>query len=602
MNLTSPTSGTSLCRALLIVASLIFFMPTLIAKEISATLRLDRKETYVGGHALLNLAIKGDKNASVNVPEVEGLLIQQQRRSTQMQIVDGNISSQVSLTFLITPNKEGEFIIPPFVIQSGGNKTNTKGNLSLKVTAEPPPGQANLNSLKKAGDIAFLEVLGLKDQAVVGELIPVEIRAYFKSGTQVSNYSLPKLDSNSFIMKPQDGKLRQGRITIKGIQYSAIVFNASISPVKAGKFDLSFNFQTTLHIEDKGAQAPKARTRRSAFGNSFFGSAFTQRIRKNVKLISEVKTIEVSPPPAGNKPDQFEGTIGTFSATASASATTVRSGDPITLQVIVSGQGDLDRVPMPHFSDPSGWKTYPEKHNIIKNNSSQLGGRKIFKQIIVPKNESITEIPPLELIYYDPTRQSYQTARTKAIPIKVAPGTHIEDDTPATSQERSGAENPPHPIHQVPNKRVGWLRNQRIDSSPWFLSSTIGLAAVMLVFLIMLGQRRHNNAERQIQAMIKKEIQSALNNMEHAIQDNHASRFFTAARQALQTEWGQQCQIAPEAVTGTDMPTAEAREIFDMADAIEFSGENPSPHDFNHWKQQTLEALESFKATPKQQS
>ena len=84
-------------------------MVPVMAQGISANVQLDRKETYVGGQAHLNLTITGDNNAMVSTPRVAGLQFQQQGRSQQMRIINGNVSSNVSLSYLITPDKAGEF-------------------------------------------------------------------------------------------------------------------------------------------------------------------------------------------------------------------------------------------------------------------------------------------------------------------------------------------------------------------------------------------------------------------------------------------------------------------------------------------------------------
>lgn len=601
MYCTHPTISTSTFRLFLALWGLLLLSIPATARELSIQAQLDRKEIQLGDHAMLDVTISGDNNASVSLPEVEGLDIQHQGSSTQMQIVNGNVSSQVSHRYLVTPSKTGAFTIPPLTIRSKGQQTKTQNNLTLQVTKGPPPGQADQQD---TGELAFLEIIGLKDQAIVGELMPVEIRAYFKDGVQVSLDSMPALDGSSFIMKLQDDRPRQGRINIDGTNYSVIVFRSSISPIKAGEFDLSFNVGATLHIEDRSRQQRNRRPgnlRGSPFGNDPFSSFFTPRIRKKVQLASEVHPITVTPPPSDGQPEQFDGTVGTFALSARSSTRTVRAGDPITLQVKVTGKGDLDRVPMPHFSAPSGWKTYPAKSQIKQQASANSDGTKIFEQIIVPKNESVSEIPALELNYYDPVLQSYQTARTEPIPITVTPGTNIVDQATAAYTSSSNDSAASAPTTDVPHSQLGGLRQRRIDQTPWLMGAIAGLIAVFITSTVLaIWQRKHNTTERKAKTRREKGIQSCLDEMNQAVTQDDAALFFAAAKRALQTQWSHSLGIAPEAVSGTDLPVHQApsaKTVFDAADSIAFSGDSQMPVDWEYWQRETLSALDSLKTS-----
>jgi len=77
------------------------------------------------------------------------------------------------------------------------------------------------------------------------------------------------------------------------------------------------------------------------------------------------------------------------------------------------------------------------------------------------------------------------------------------------------------------------------------------------------------------------------------------SHFLKPARRALQIQWSNQLNIAPEAVTGSDLPDDAARSVFNTADSIVFSGDAHSSLDLKYWQQQTLRALEHLNTTNK---
>ena len=82
------------------------------------------------------------------------------------------------------------------------------------------------------GDLAFLEVRPAKTDPVVGELVPVEIRAYFRAGERVSLRSRPAVRGGAFTLKNQEGKARQEQVMRDGVPYTRLTFYAGMAAVK----------------------------------------------------------------------------------------------------------------------------------------------------------------------------------------------------------------------------------------------------------------------------------------------------------------------------------------------------------------------------------
>jgi hypothetical protein len=585
---------------------------SVMAKGVTASAQLDRSTVEVGRPAILNITIKGDSQARVSLPDIDGLYMENRGRSSNISIINGRMSSSLTLRYIVIPDKEGDFTISPISVESKGQKITipqkpklkaVKGNTPVpKKVAPQGSQQPNIAPQLDPKDIAHLEIVGLKDHAVVGELIPVEIRAYFKNNAQVSLADIqsnPTLDGSSFTVKLDDKKPRQGRTTVNGESYYVIIFNAAISPIKPGEYELPFTMDATVNVRDQRTR--RTHRRPSGLNDPFFDDVFdsffarARSVRKEIHLKSTPFKIKVTPPPTKDKPSNYNGAVGQFTLSATAPTSPIHAGDPITLTVRVSGKGNLSRLKMPPMVDDSGWKTYPAKHHLENADTLESSGTLVFEQTIVPRNPSVKEIPALELAFFNPKTEKYETSRTLPIPIKVLPGTNItekksSDASTAQTSDKNSDARPPKEL--VPYSYAGWLRKSRILDSPAFLTIIAGLTLSLLALAGGLAwNRKRNTPERKEASEKQRNIQSELAQMNDAIQRNDVSAFFTHAKRVTQLYWSQKLGIKPEAVTTTDIPDADARAIVEKADSLAFSGENTDALDLSDWKRRVEKSI-----------
>ena len=127
----------------------------------------------------------------------------------------------------------------------------------------------------------------------------------------------------------------------------------------------------------------------------------------------------MKPLPTENQPEGFYGLVGSYTISAQASPTDVSVGDPITLTLRIGGSPYLKPVRWPalekvpaladNFRIPSE-KASPEL----------VQGHKTFIQTIRAKNNTVTEIPPIPLVTFDPQTGSYRSVASEPIPLTVA--------------------------------------------------------------------------------------------------------------------------------------------------------------------------------------
>ena len=160
------------------------------------------------------------------------------------------------------------------------------------------------------------------------------------------------------------------------------------------------------------------------FGDDFFSDFFnrgSQGVYRKKVIESNALSLKVLDVPEEGKPENFAGHIGTYRIYAQASPTEVNVGDPITLQVALSGPVYLNHVTLPPLGEQKALSKdfkIPDERAAGK---TVGGSKKVFTQTIRAMRQSVDEIPAIELPYFDTETAQYRIAKTEPIPIHVRP-------------------------------------------------------------------------------------------------------------------------------------------------------------------------------------
>ena len=139
-----------------------------------------------------------------------------------------------------------------------------------------------------------------------------------------------------------------------------------------------------------------------------------------VRVSSPMIKLSIKPPPVESQPESFCGAIGPVRLRVTAKPTKVRVMDPITLNMQISGRARLEAVGAPRLTANDALMTnfkVPEETSA----GVAVAGGKRFTQSIRPVSEDVTEIPPIEIAYFDPQDGEYHTVRSKLIRLEVSP-------------------------------------------------------------------------------------------------------------------------------------------------------------------------------------
>jgi hypothetical protein len=581
------------------------------------TATLEPSQILEGGSAVLSVSLSGAQTGQPNIPRINGLRFIPAGQSSQYQSLNGRVSSSVSYLYRVEADRSGDFTIPPVEAMINGDIKSTQP-LSLRVlkTLPPPSSGSSRNvaplSEEEAARIVFLRVIPAKDRLYVGEMAPVEIKAFFREGLQATLNTLPRIDGDAFAWQSLNKEPQQTREVIDGRVFHVLTWYTAISGVKEGEYPLSVQLDATVLVPDNSRPIPSP-FGRSLFDDDFFNSFFTRRQQRQIKTEAPPQKMRVLPLPQLGRPEDFNGAIGRFQLSATASPKRTMVGDPVTLKITVKGSGNFDRVLCPELSSDEGWKTYSPSAAFEPSDSSGYNGKKVFEQAVIPLDASLCKIPPVVLCYFDSQAENYVRLSTKPIPVKIASaeaGTQSASQKPSCSPVRAsgsvdaspkGAQTA-HlaPIHITLGTVVASL-HPTIEN-PWFLGAQgIPLGALFTgLFLSRRRRRLTHDPESARRKQVKQRVSRSVKEMEQAIAGHDVEGFFRACRSASQERLGEIWALPPEGITLAEvkelLPESAAgiRQVFETADAVAYSGQTFTQEELRRCKEVVIKELKNL--------
>ena len=348
-------------------------------------------------------------------------------KSSSYQIINGKTSSSVQNTFTYTlmPQKEGTFKIPAASITVNGQKVMSN-NLTIKALPESKAPKGQQHSLSGGEERQPSKATSVSDQNVFVRMNVSKTNVYEQEALMVTYKLYTLLDIAQFTdMKFPDfqGFLKQEIEQPKNKQLSyesyngknygtVVLYQALLFPQRTGEIQIGkASFAAILRIQER-AQA------RSIF-DDFFDS-YTN-VSKN--MVAQGAKIMVNALPLNNKPASFTGAVGRFDMNTSITSTQVKTNDPVTIKVTVSGTGNLKLLKNPEIKIPEAFEVYdPKVDNKFSNTSAGISGTKTIEYMFIPRHSGVYDIPSAELSYFDLQDKTYKTLRTPAYKINVSKG------------------------------------------------------------------------------------------------------------------------------------------------------------------------------------
>ncbi len=608
------TIGRIRCMALLLTLAIVG-LATVSHGAPMVSASLDARRFSVDQSATLTITINDADGTIGELPRVDGLDFRQRGRSSQHQIINGSLSSSVATFFLVQALRPGTFTIPPIAVTVDGKQLLTEA-ITFEVTSAAagvpslpnpqgggtaPPSRSGAQAVGEKEQMAFLQISPVKEESYTGEVLPVEIKAYFRRGLRATLNTQPRLNGDGFVLSESKQEPVQTEEMVDNVPYSVLTWPGTLSGIKEGSHNVSVAIEATLLLPDNRRRGA-SRGDDPFFGNDLFADFFNQqRVQeKKIQIVSKEMTLQVLPLPAEGKPADFGGAIGKFELQVKAQPTDVGPGDPITLTMTVAGAGNFDRVEAPVLSQPEGWKSYPPSAKFTPGVS--LGqGSKVFEQAIIARSGYKTSIPPLAFSFFDPEARQYQTLHSDPILLRMS-----KTEGSGKSENKSGdGQGRPEGAgvgKAKPQKSKGDQPGPPANAaSPWGplhpqmgsfqkglipLVNRTGFQVVILVLLLLLvvvillkirARRLAGNPVLCRQREMARLLELRLREIRKIQEQGNSRDFLAICRRTLQEQLGLLWQTGSAAITLADLrqrlvPESELIALFATAESGAYVG------------------------------
>jgi len=351
----------------------------------------------VGESVNYELTVEGDE-APQNppVPNVDGLEVRGTSQSSQLSIINTNVTRRVTVTYTLVPKREGKFTIPEMEVVVDGRRMKTQP-VMLTVTAG--------ESMKEEGDFAFAKIWLEKKSLYIGEVASIELRVYLDASADWQLRSSPNLNGDGFTTQPMS-KPGQRNIQLAGKTYHLVSFNTVITPGKAG----------TLNIGPVPVGLVVSKPLRNQPRFDIFGRNTGSALETTVN--APAFEIQVKPLPVEGRPMDFSGAVGKFEFDATGRPDRVKLGQPVTMKLTVKGHGNFDRIGQPPLADPDGWTSYTAKPQFDGAENGGTTGVKTFELPVTPTVKK-TAMPVFAFSFFDPEAGKYVTLKSAAAALTV---------------------------------------------------------------------------------------------------------------------------------------------------------------------------------------
>lgn len=422
----------SLLAWLVLAASLLVVHPLWAQPQVSASIY--PAKITPGGSATFTIIVAGGRPSTLDtppeLPEGMELMNPTAEYSETLVTIGGMQQMALTMNWRVTCQEAGIYIIPSQKVQIRGDIYQTR---TTKLEVKDDPNATSEND-------PILSLKAEKQEMYEGEVVPLTVTLYIHGRTLLRRPGLIELPKDNFAvqrfpLQPDEENV----VRFGGVPYRANIFHSTVSGMKPGKFTLG-PASTEVHVE-----VPVA-------GEGMPRSYYADSEVRKFKATSSDLEIHVLPLPKEGRPGTFSGAVGDFAIGMVAEPLEVNVGDPISVEITISGTGNFDAVSMPTLTDPKAWKLYPARKFQSSGSGIPLRQREqrlTFTQIILP-NREVKEIPPFEFSFFSPTKKQYEIRRTQAMPIKVTSVGPKTPEAPAPGPASAAGSTGPASSERVP--------------------------------------------------------------------------------------------------------------------------------------------------------
>lgn len=515
------------------------------------------------------------------LPAPEGLVISVAGRTFGAQfLANGKRVDTVTFRYSVTAVRSGTFVLPSFTANVSGVSVTVPA--AQLIVREPQLGEELYQSARAVLDLAPGDYF--VGQAISARLLLID--SSDEVAQAIANVTKP---SGDFLFKGQLGA-RRDNFRWQGRTVSGLVMPVQLTPIKPGETDVSL--QAIVFISRLTGPGGPGTMRPPGTMSGFTAQAM---------LDTPPVRVVVRPLPDAGRRRGFTGAIGQFELGRSQlSATEVQVGDPVTLTISISGEGNLEAVSPPPLDGGAAWESFTPTSEVDRDVLTGRGS-KTFTYTLIAKTPDARAVPAIPFSYFDPQRKEYVDLTIPPVPIVVkgAPATKPpagDSNTAPPAELEAALEKPKtnQPILTGLAEHPGsWRRGAAPVSAHrwfWLLQS---LPALGLLGLFAWRRRvdflaKHPEVlrRRRARAATRQHLRRARAAALQQDRDTFVASGLNAIREAaapLDTAQAGSL-VLEEVLAKLDEPARNGepgrivRQLFDFAHTAHYSGHQPEPN------------------------
>ena len=510
--------------------SFILFGNVAYSQDITVSAEVTPKIINLNETATLRITIFANQQlGNVTPPQLKALPefnVSYGGASSQYNLSSNQFSVSVTWTYVLRPKKAGQFTVPEIHI-SHGNKTYVADPVTIKVlpqSNQPLQTKPTRNTLTNAFSNSTHKVEASVDNShpYVNEQIIYTFRYLYTA--RIPSFNAPQYTPPSLRQFwTTELERKQGRRqVIDGTLYWIEEIQVGLFPITAGK----------VTIEPAKLSLPLAARRN------------LPQVSK--MLVTNPVEVNVRPLPQDGKPTDFAGTVGQYRIHTQTDRQTIEAGDGFTLQVQVSGTGNIKTVPAPTVPTLPNMAIYdPQITDTLGVVDSRIQGSRTYEYVIIPSEEGRWTIPAIDYPYFNPQAESYQIARTVPVTIDVLPNPTGAAGTTLPHTTQADMHLLKQDIRYIKPDSIK-LSNQHLypyQSVSFWFAQTLPIAIVLAIWFYRQRQAKRDPKQLRKQYAAK----NALRTIEDA--ENHNTNepitFYSTLANGLYQYIGDIFDIAP---------------------------------------------------------
>ncbi|HEX8427750.1 BatD family protein [Hymenobacter sp.] len=365
-------------------------------------------------------------------PDVEGFKKSGKSSTTTTRIVEGQTTTELTITQRYAAYAEGELVVKPFTMTINGLTVRSNG-LTVRVGAAPaasttPPaaggGMQGIGLLDKLfgkpkpqeyvepKDNAFLALVPDKTSVFVGEGVHIGLYFYLTPADQglldFFNFAgqlpdiLQQLRQRTAWEEPfNEQEIVPESVTMGGKPFLRYrLYEAEYYPLNAEP--LVFPVVALRMVKYRLAKNP--------------AEGLDNRLEGYKTYLTTARTIQVKPLPPHPLRDQVP--VGSYQLREAVNQATFRTGQAFTYSFGVEGEGNLAAISAPVIPVRPSLEVYgPDVQQEVTLQAGRVGGRKVFTYRLVARQPGQLQLDSLlTLVFFDPSLGRYDTLHAELTP------------------------------------------------------------------------------------------------------------------------------------------------------------------------------------------